>query len=139
MYQKIILIANLGGDPVMRYTANGQAMANFSVATNNVYTKDGERVKETTWWRVFAFGKLAETVNQYLHKGSKVYLECRMNQDKSTGGPRIWTKKNGSPASNYEVVAQLVKFLDSKGDNNPVTQAQQPSAMMPPEDDDMPF
>ena len=69
MYQTIIFAGNLGGDPEMRYTPSGQAVTNFSVATNRQYTaSDGNQVKETTWFRVSAWGKLAETTNQYLRK-----------------------------------------------------------------------
>ena len=72
MYQKLVIVGNLGTDPEMRYTAAGQAVTNFSVATNRRYTSsDGNQVDETTWFRVSVWGKQAETTNQYLKKGNK--------------------------------------------------------------------
>lgn len=98
MYQKIIIVGNLGGDPVMRYTPSGQAVTNFSVATNRQYTaSNGEQVKETTWFRVSVWGKQAEVANQYLRKGRKVLVEGRLIPDPQTGGPRIWTGQDGQP------------------------------------------
>ncbi len=67
MYQKIVIVGNLGRDPEMRYTPSGQAVTNFSVATNRQYTSsDGQKVKETVWFRISAWGRQAETCNQYL-------------------------------------------------------------------------
>ena len=115
MYQKITIIGNLGRDPEMRYTPSGQAVTNLNVATNRQYTaKSGERVKETTWFRVSVWGEQAENANKYLKKGSKVYIEGRMKSDASTGGPRIWTGNDGTPNASYEIDAQLVQYLDSK-------------------------
>ena len=72
MYHTIIIVGNLGRDPEMRYTPSGQAVTNFSVATNRQYTaSSGESVKETTWFRISAWGRLAETTNQFLRKGSR--------------------------------------------------------------------
>src|SRR4030043_2343388 len=83
MYHTIILIGNLGRDPEMRYTPSGQAVTNFSVATNRQYTgSDGTQVKETIWFRESAGGRTAETCNQYLKKGSKVLVEGRLTPDK---------------------------------------------------------
>jgi len=82
MYQKIIIVGNLGRDPEMRYTPSGQAVTNFSVATNRQYTgSDGQLVKETIWFRVSVWGKQAETSNQYLRRGSvlfEVVLPCNL-------------------------------------------------------------
>ncbi len=117
MYQKIVIVGNLGRDPEMRYTPSGQAVTNFSVATNRQYTgSDGQRVKETTWFRISAWGRQAETCNQYLRRGSKVLVEGRMTAEAATGGPRIWTAQDGSPRASFEITAQSVQFLSSRGE-----------------------
>lgn len=119
MYQKIIIVGYLGGDPEMRYTPNGQAVTNFSVATSNRFTgSDGQLVDETTWFRVSVWGRQAETTNQYLRKGSRVLVEGRMTPDRSTGGPRIWTRQDGTPAASFEVSAFTVRFLSSRGEDD---------------------
>ena len=117
MYHTIILVGNLGKDPEMRYTPNGQAVTNLSVATNRQYTgADGNQVKETIWFRVSVWGKQAETVNQYLKKGSKVLVEGRLVPDASTGGPRIWNRQDGTPSASFEISANTVRFLSSRGE-----------------------
>ena len=118
MYHKVILVGNLGRDPEMRYTPGGQAVTNFSVATNRQYTSsDGNTVKETIWFRVSTWGKQAETCNQYLRKGSKVLIEGRLVPDQGSGGPRIWTRQDGTPAASFEVSAATVRFLSSRGED----------------------
>lgn len=118
MYHTIIVVGNLGRDPEMRYTPSGQAVTNFSVATNRQYTaSSGEKVQETTWFRISAWGRLAETTNQYLRKGSRVLVEGRLNSDQATGGPRIWTRQDGSPAASFEVTANVVRFLSTRAED----------------------
>ena len=115
MYQKILIVGNLGRDPEMRYTPSGQAVTNFSVATNRQYTaSDGQQVKETVWFRVSAWGRQAETCNQYLKRGSRVLVEGRLTADPDSGGPRIWTKQDGSPGSSFEITAGTVRFLSTR-------------------------
>lgn len=117
MYQKILIIGNLGRDPEMRYIPNGQAVTDLSVATNNQYTDStGQKVKETTWFRVSVWGRQAENCNQYLTKGSSVLIEGRLKPDLDTGGPRIWTRQDGTPAASYEINAQTVRFLSGRGE-----------------------
>ncbi len=117
MFHTIIIVGNLGRDPEMRYTPSGQAVTNFNVATNRQYTgSDGNPVKETVWFRVSTWGKLAETCNQYLKKGSKVLVEGRLIPDPSTGGPRTYTRQDGTTGSNFEVSAYTVKFLSTRGE-----------------------
>lgn len=107
-----IITGNLGSNPEMRFTGTGQAVTSFSVATNRAYTAaNGEKVKETTWFRVTAWGKLAEICNQYLQKGAKVAVEGRLTPDKSTGAPRIYQKQDGSYAASYELTATNVEFI----------------------------
>ncbi len=116
-YHTVILVGNLGRDPEMRYTPAGQAVTNFSIAVNDDFTNNnGERIKRTIWVRVSAWGKQAENCNQYLKKGSKVLVEGRLTADASTGGPRIWTKQDGTPGSSFEVSAQTVRFLSTRGE-----------------------
>jgi single-strand DNA-binding protein len=117
MYQTIIIVGNVGRDPEMRYTPSGQAVTSFSVATNRQYTNNsGESVKETIWFRVSAWGKTGEVCNQYLKKGSKVLVEGRLTADPATGGPRVWTSQDGSTRASFEVSAQTVRFLSSRGE-----------------------
>ena len=119
MYHTIILVGNLGRDPEMRYTPSGQAVTNFSVATNRQYTgSDGQLVKETIWFRVSTWGKNAENCNQFLKRGSKVLVEGRLVPDTGTGGPRIWNRQDGTPSASFEVSAQTVRFLSTRGDDD---------------------
>lgn len=117
MYHTIIIVGNLGREPEMRYTPGGQAVTNFSVATNRQYQgTDGNMVKETIWFRISVWGKQAESCNTYLHKGSKVLVEGRLQPDPATGGPRIWNRQDGTPNASYEVTASMVRFLSSRGE-----------------------
>jgi len=117
MFQQITIAGNLGSDPEMRYTTSGQAVTNFSVAANRQYTgKDGQRVKETVWFRVSAWGRQAETCNQYLGRGDKVLIIGRMTADPATGGPRMWSGSDGQMRASYEVTAQNVTFIELKGE-----------------------
>lgn len=112
MYQKLIIVGNLGNDPEMRYTPSGTPVTNFSVATNRTWTdQQGETQQETAWFRVSCWNRLAETTNQYLSKGRRVLVEGRLRPDPETGGPRIWTRSDGTAGASYEVTARTVKFL----------------------------
>lgn len=140
MYQKMILIGNLGRDPEMRYTPSGQAVTNFSMATNRKWTgNDGEKQEETCWFRISVWGNQGEAVNQYLNQGSRVMVEGRLRPDPETGGPRIYTRNDGSPGASFEVTAYRVVFLSSRSED----QAYQPTGDAPPVDnddeDDIPF
>jgi single-strand DNA-binding protein len=141
MYHTIIIAGNVGKDPEMRYTPSGQAVTSFSVATNRQYTTgNGEQVKETIWFRISTWGKIAETCNQYVKKGMKVLVEGRLTPDKTTGGPRIWTKQDGSAGASFEVTANTVRFLsraDGGGGDAPVAGGMEHAEM--PAEDDIPF
>ncbi len=114
MWHTIIMAGNLGKDPEMRYTPSGQAVTSFSVATSDDYTdKSGTRVKRTIWFRVSAWGKLAETCSQYLKKGSKVLVEGRL-QVADDGGPRMFQRKDGTWGASFELTANTVRFLSSR-------------------------
>jgi len=103
---KVMVIGNLGADPEMRYTADGNAMTSFRVAASRNYTApDGERREETEWFSVVAWRKLAELCSQYLQKGRKVYVEGRLRT-------RSWDTPEGQKRYRTEVVADRVLFLD---------------------------
>ncbi len=135
MYQKIIVIGNLGGDPEMRYTPSGQAVCNYSVASNRKWTSnDGSKGEETTWFRISSWGKRAELDNQYLKKGQRVLVEGRLAPDKETGGPRIWTKQDGTSAASYEITAETVKFLSPRSEDQGGYSAESSQSVSEPED-----
>ncbi len=120
MYQQLIIVGNLGKDPEMRYMSNGTPVTSLNVATNRKYTgSDGQVVKETTWFRVSVFGKSAETAAQYLKKGSAVLVEGRLTPDKTSGGPRTYQRQDGTMGATYEVAANTVRFLGSRGEGGP--------------------
>jgi single-strand DNA-binding protein len=143
MFHRIIIVGNLGRDPEMRYTPSGTPVTNFSVATNRTYTNaNGEQVKETIWFRVSAWGKQAETTNQYLRKGSRVLVEGRLIADPATGGPRIWTRQDGAAAASFEVHALTVRFLSSREETESAARAMGNAAPvddLPAEEDEIPF
>jgi single-strand DNA-binding protein len=117
MYHKVIIVGNLGRDPEMRYTPDGTPVTNFSVATNRRWsTPDGTQNEETVWFRVTAWRQLAELCNQYLSKGRPVLVEGRMNADRETGAPRVWTGNDGQPRASFEVTALTVRFLGGRGE-----------------------
>lgn len=113
MYQSITVIGRLGRDPEMRHMGNGDWVTSFSIATDRSFMKGNERVKETTWFRVTIFGKQAEACNQYLSKGKMVLVEGRMGGDPATGGPKLFTSKDGKTGTSFEIVANTVKFLSA--------------------------
>ena len=110
MYQNITIIGNLGRDPELKFAADGNPVTTFSVAVNDGF---GEN-KRVMWVRVSAWGKQAEPCNQYLRKGSKVFVSGRLACDKATGGPRVYQRDDGSWGASFEIMASEVKFLDSK-------------------------
>lgn len=109
---KVLLIGHLGKPPEMKFTAGGKAVTTFTVAVNRpMRTDDGERGEETEWFRVVAWEKLAETCNQYLQKGSRVYLEGRLQT-------RSW-EADGQTHYRTEVVAQELIMLDGRREDRP--------------------
>lgn len=107
---KIMLIGRLGRDPEMSYTASGQAMTKFSLAVDRRWkdSESGERREETTWFNIVAWRQLAETCNNYLHKGSKIFIEGRMTS-------RKYTDKDGVERTVWDVTASDMEMLDPKG------------------------
>lgn len=137
MYQKITIIGNLGRDPEMRYTTSGQAVTSFNVATNRVYTgTDGQQVNETTWFKVSVWGRQAETCNQYLRQGSRVLVEGRLVPDLQTGGPKIWTRQDGTPGASFEISSNFVKFLSTRQETESLQSDSTPDQH---DEDDIPF
>jgi len=117
MYQKIIIVGNLGRDPEMRYTPDGTPVTTFSIATNRRWNNpDGSQGEETTWFRVTAWRRQAEICNQYLKKGQQVLIEGQLKPDPATGGPRIWTGNDGVARAQYEITALTVRFMGKRGE-----------------------
>ncbi|HEY3381399.1 MAG TPA: single-stranded DNA-binding protein [Vicinamibacterales bacterium] len=106
---RVILVGNLGRDAELRYTGGGTPVANFSLATTEVFKdKDGNRREETEWHRVSLMGKQAESVNEYLRKGKQVYVEGRLRT-------RSWDDKEGNKRTTTEVIANRVVLLGGGG------------------------
>jgi single-strand DNA-binding protein len=160
---KVILVGNLGKDPEVKYTANGAAVTNITIATSESWNdkQTGEKQEKTEWHRVVFFRRLAEIAGEYLRKGSQVYIEGKLQT-------RKWQDQNGQDRYSTEIVANEMQMLGSRGgesaarpqaaggggfrDNPPAQQAQQPqqsqqSQQFPAQsntssdfaDDDIPF
>jgi single-strand DNA-binding protein len=126
---KVMIIGNLGQDPEMRYTANGNAVTTFSVACNRSYGgADGERREETEWFNVVTWNKLAETCSQYLQKGRRAYVEGRLQT-------RSWEGQDGQKRYRTEVIASTVLFLD----RSQAAPMPEDSGGAPPELEEVPF
>lgn len=109
MYQQIILVGNLGSDPEMRYTPAGVPVANFSLAVSKTWTdQDGVKQEKTIWFKVACWRKLAETVSQYLHKGSKAMVVGEMEDAEA------YTDRDGNNRASLKVTALTIKFLSAK-------------------------
>jgi len=127
MFHRITLIGFVGADPEMRYCEDGTPVTNFSVATRQVVSKEraascprgwkeslnGKNWELTTWFRVTVWRKLAEACNQYVAKGSQVYVAGELKGEAESGSqnPRIWVGNNGQHRASYEITAGTVKFL----------------------------
>jgi single-strand DNA-binding protein len=107
---KVILVGRLGRDPETRYTGGGQAVANFSIATDETYKdKNGERQKRTEWHKIVVWGKQAEIAQQYLKKGSLIFIEGRIQS-------REWQDKEGQKRTSFEIVASNFRMLGGRAD-----------------------
>ena len=105
---KVMIIGNVGSEPEMRFTPNGNPVTSFRVATNWMYTTpEGERRQETEWFTIVAWNRLAEQCNQFLTKGRLVYAEGRLRT-------RTWESQDGQKRFRTEVVANRVIFLDKR-------------------------
>jgi len=140
MYQQITIVGYLGRDPEMRYTPGGQAVTSFSVATSRTYSSNaGQKVDETTWFRVSVWGAQAESCSQYLKKGSAVLVIGRLRPDPQTGGPRIYTRNDGTPGTSFEINSQNVRFLPSGRTDTGGSFGDMGDEMESPEDGEIPF
>ena len=107
---KVILVGRLGRDPETRFTSGGQAVANFSVATDESYKdKNGERQKRTEWHKIVVWGKQAEIAQQYLKKGSLIFIEGRIQS-------REWQDKEGQKRTSFEIVATNFRMLGGRAE-----------------------
>ncbi|GAB4572763.1 MAG: hypothetical protein Kow0077_13140 [Anaerolineae bacterium] len=111
MYQYTVIVGNVGRDPELRYTPDGTAVCDFSVAVNRRWTaQDGSQQEKTTWFRVTCWRKLAETVNQYLSKGRQVLVVGEVDAS-------AWLDGEGNPRATLELTAREVKFLGRRDDD----------------------
>jgi single-strand DNA-binding protein len=134
MYQNTIVIGHLGDDPKMKYTQTGQAVTDFRIATTRKWKgQDGEMQEKTTWFRVSAWGKLAELCNQYLAKGRLVLVEGEIEAsaflDKTTNQPR----------ASLELRARNVRFLGGRGEQGESAGSGERGAAAGGEEGDLPF
>jgi len=141
---KVILIGNIGSDPEVKYTASGVPVANFSLATTETWAdKNGQRQERTEWHRLVLWRKLAEIAGQYLKKGSKIYVEGKLQT-------RSWDDQSGQKRYTTEVVVNDMQMLDGRGDSGYSAEASHAAASPaaaeaggPPEaphaEDDLPF
>lgn len=128
---KVIIVGNLGADPETKSLPNGNAVTNLSVATSETW-KDkntGDKRENTEWHRVVMFGKLAEIAGQYLSKGSKVYLEGKLQT-------RKWQDRDGNDRYTTEIVANEMQMLDSRGGQGEPQRKPEPQ---PELEDSIPF
>lgn len=136
MLNKVMLIGNLGADPEVRYTQNGTAVATFSLATTERWKgQDGQTQEHTEWHRIVAWKRLAEICGEYLSKGSKVYIEGKLQT-------RKWKDQSGVDRYTTEIVAWEMKMLsprkeeDYRSNNHGMSTPQMPQDPYP---DDVPF
>jgi single-strand DNA-binding protein len=135
---KAQLVGNIGTEPEMRYTAAGQSLLTFSVASNyRTKNQAGEWVDKAEWVRVTVFGKRAETLSQYLHKGSRVFVDGRLEA-------RPWENRDGQPGAGLEITANEVEFMSGRHDEDqrqaPVVAGNRASAQGNQDDgSDVPF
>jgi single-strand DNA-binding protein len=117
MYQRVIIVGYLGRDPDEKFKNDGTPISNFSVATTDRWTdkRDGTQKQATVWWKVSAFGKLAEICNEFLESGSFVLLEGVMRANEH-GNPKIWFTNDGDARANFEMNAKVLRMLPSRAE-----------------------
>lgn len=141
MWQQISLIGNAGQDPEMRYMPDGTAVTNLSIATNRTWNVPGqeEKQQETTWWRVSFWGKQAEVITEYLNKGDKIFVQGIMKPDPKTGGPRMYTRQDGTVGASFEVRAFSFQFLQGRDEAQESSERYTGGRVEPVEDEEIPF
>ena len=113
---KVILVGRLGRDPEVRYLPNGEAVANFGVATSEQWKdRNGERQERTEWHNITMYRRLAEIAGDYLRKGQEVYIEGKIQSRKYTG-------KDGVERTAYDIIASEMKMIGGKGDSSSAVQ-----------------
>jgi len=119
---KVQLIGHLGGDPEIRYTTSGAAVANFSLATTEQWTRDGEKQSKTEWHKIVAWRKLAEIIGEWCKKGQQVYIEGKLTTEK-------WQNKEGQDVYSTKIVAdQMIMLSGGDRDAQPHQESQEPQS-----------
>ncbi len=119
---KVILVGRLGRDPETRYTSGGQAVCNFTMATDESFKdRSGERQKRTEWHRIVLWAKLAEIAQQYLKKGTLVYIEGRIQS-------RQWDDRDGNKRTTVEIVGNVMRMLSTRAETAAAAAGAGPSA-----------
>ena len=139
MYQRVIIMGNLGQDPEMRYMSDGTAVTNFSVAVNSARVVGEERIKETVWFRCSAWGKRGEAVNEWFKKGKPILVEGVLKFDPQTGGPKIFPRQDGTTGTSFELNVDNWRFAgggDSNAEGDSGARSGTPAAT---EEDEIPF
>jgi len=130
---QVNLVARIGKEIELKYLPSGSAIASFSVAVNQDYKKDGQKVEKTSWFDITAFGKTAENVNQYFNKGSMIGITGELEQ-------QTWTAQDGSKRSKVIIKLQNFTFIDKRQDNQQQQQqAPQQQQQVQYEDESIPF
>lgn len=137
MVNKVILIGNVGADPEVRYLEGGVAMARFSLATTEVYNRNGEQVRQTEWHNIVLWRNLAQIAEKYVKKGMTLYIEGRLRT-------RSWDDQNGNKRYTTEIYGDNMQMLSRKQDSperqQEYTSTQPSSTPTTPDDsDDLPF
>ena len=118
---KAVILGNVGNDPELRFMSNGKAVANFTVATSEQWKdQQGQKQERTEWHRMVAYDKLAEIIGQYVKKGSKLYLEGKLQT-------REWTDQQGQKKYTTEIIVNEMQMLDGKSQGGQQAQGQQQS------------
>jgi single-strand DNA-binding protein len=134
---RVILVGNVGGDPEVRYMPNGEPVANFSIATTDMWKdKQGEKQEKTTWHRIVAYRKLAEIVEAYVKKGTSIFIEGRIQNGE-------YTDKEGIKRATFQIITEQLRLLGSnpagKGSNQQQNSAPMPQGQPDTFDEDAPF
>jgi single-strand DNA-binding protein len=140
-YHEIEIIGYVGGKPEMRYISDGTPVTSFSVAAGRKYTdSSGKQRKETTWFKITAWRRQAETCNEYLDKGSQVFIKGRLGGDRLEKSddsvqivPHTWTGQDGQPRAQFDVTARFVRFLGQAGGGPSAASMPDTSLEPPPE------